>query len=241
MAAHLVPFLPGHDVVPVGSDTAIDAISAAPFGSALIAQIPYAYIKMLGQSGLTQSTKVAILNANYLKARLEGAYDVLYQAKNGTVAHEMILDCRSFKAVGIEVMDIAKRLIDYGFHAPTVSWPVPGTLMVEPTESESLEELDRFAEAMLSIREEIAAIEHGEADRVDNVVKMAPHTVEEATASEWSHPYSREAAVYPVRELRTNKFWCSVARVDNAYGDRNLVCSCPPLSSFEEALSSTQV
>ena len=211
VAAHLVPFLPGHDVVPVGAETAIDAISAAPFGSALIAQIPYAYIKMLGQSGLTQSTKVAILNANYLKARLEGAYDVLYQAKNGTVAHEMILDC-----------------------------PVPGTLMVEPTESESLEELDRFAEAMLSIREEIAAIERGEADREDNVVKMAPHTVEEATASEWTHPYSREAAVYPVRELRTNKFWSSVARVDNAYGDRNLVCSCPPMSSFEEALSPTQ-
>ena len=152
----------------------------------------------------------------------------------------MILDCRAFKAVGIEVMDIAKRLIDYGFHAPTVSWPVPGTLMVEPTESESLEELDRFAEAMLSIREEIAAIERGEADREDNVVKMAPHTVEEATASDWSHPYSREAAVYPVRELRTNKFWSSVARVDNAYGDRNLVCSCPPMSSFEEVLSTTQ-
>jgi glycine dehydrogenase len=152
----------------------------------------------------------------------------------------MILDCRAFKAVGIEVMDIAKRLIDYGFHAPTVSWPVPGTLMVEPTESESLEELDRFAEAMLSIREEIAAIERGDADREDNVVKMAPHTVEEATSSEWTHPYSREAAVYPVRELRTNKFWSSVARVDNAYGDRNLVCSCPPLSSFEEVLSPTQ-
>ena len=162
----------------------------------MIAQIPYAYIKMLGQSGLTQSTKVAILNANYLKARLEGAYDVLYQAKNGTVAHEMILDCRAFKAVGIEVMDIAKRLIDYGFHAPTVSWPVPGTLMVEPTESESLEELDRFAEAMLSIREEIAAIERGEAHPEDNVLKMAPHPVEEATATEWDHPYTREQAVY---------------------------------------------
>ena len=236
VAAHLVPFLPGHDVVPVGTEKAIDAISAAPFGSALIAQIPYAYIKMLGQSGLTESTKVAILNANYLKARLEGAYDVLYQAKNGTVAHEMILDCRAFKAVGIEVMDIAKRLIDYGFHAPTVSWPVPGTLMVEPTESESLEELDRFAEAMLSIREEIAVLERGEADLADNVLKMAPHTVEEATASEWTHPYSREKAVYPVRDLRVNKFWSSVARVDNAYGDRNLVCSCPPMSAFETEL-----
>ena len=238
VAAHLVPFLPGHDVVPVGTDTAIDAISAAPFGSALIAQIPYAYIKMLGQSGLTESTKVAILNANYLKARLEGAYDVLYQAKNGTVAHEMILDCRAFKAVGIEVMDIAKRLIDYGFHAPTVSWPVPGTLMVEPTESESLEELDRFAEAMLSIREEIAALERGEADMEDNVLKMAPHTVEEATASEWTHPYSREKAVYPVRDLRVEQVleFCG-PRVDNAYGDRNLVCSCPPMSAFEEILA----
>ena len=237
VAEHLVPYLPGHDVVRVGdTEEAIDAVSSAPFGSALIAQIPYAYIKMLGQSGLTQSTKVAILNANYLKARLEGAYDVLYQAKNGTVAHEMILDCRSFKAVGVDVMDIAKRLIDYGFHAPTVSWPVPGTLMVEPTESESLEELDRFAEAMLSIREEIAALERGEADPKNNVLNMAPHPVEEATATEWHHPYSREQAVYPVPDLRQRKFWSSVARVDNAYGDRNLVCSCPPLSTFEEAL-----
>ena len=237
VAEHLVPFLPGHDVVPVGDDQSIDAVSAAPFGSALIAQIPYAYIKMLGQSGLTESTRVAILNANYLKARLEGAYDVLYQAKNGTVAHEMILDCRPFKAVGVEVMDIAKRLIDYGFHAPTVSWPVPGTLMIEPTESESLEELDRFAEAMLGIREEIAMLERGEVHPEDNVLKMAPHTVEEATATEWTHPYSREKAVYPMHDMKAKKFWCSVARVDNAHGDRNLVCSCPPLSSFEELLA----
>ena len=227
VAEHLVPFLPGHDVVPVGEGDSIDAVSSAPFGSALIAQIPYAYIKMLGQSGLTQSTKVAILNANYLKARLEGAYDVLYQAKNGTVAHEMILDCRAFKAAGIEVMDIAKRLIDYGFHAPTVSWPVPGTLMVEPTESESLEELDRFAEAMLSIREEIAAIERGEAHHEDNVLKMAPHPVEEATATEWDHPYTREQAVircptcvnassgvrWPVWTTPTvTEIWCVLAR-----------------------------
>ena len=237
VAEHLVPFLPGHDVVPVGDDQSIDAVSAAPFGSALIAQIPYAYIKMLGQSGLTESTRVAILNANYLKARLEGAYNVLYQAKNGTVAHEMILDCRPFKAVGVEVMDIAKRLIDYGFHAPTVSWPVPGTLMIEPTESESLEELDRFAEAMLGIREEIAMLERGEVHPEDNVLKMAPHTVEEATATEWTHPYSREKAVYPMHDMKSRKFWCSVARVDNAHGDRNLVCSCPPLSSFEELLA----
>ena len=162
---------------------------------------------------------------------------MLYQAKNGTVAHEMILDCRAFKEAGIEVMDIAKRLIDYGFHAPTVSWPVPGTLMVEPTESESLEELDRFAEAMLAIREEIAAVERGEADAHDNVLKMAPHTVEEATATDWNHVYSREKAVYPVRDLVGRKFWSSVARVDNAHGDRNLVCSCPPLSAFEEAFT----
>jgi glycine dehydrogenase len=239
VAAHLVPFLPGHSLVDFGQgDQAIDAISGAPFGSALIDIIPYAYIKMLGERGLTQSTEIAILNANYLRARLEGAYDILYTGAKGTVAHEMILDCRAFKATaGIEVMDIAKRLIDYGFHAPTVSWPVAGTLMVEPTESESLEELDRFAEAMLSIREEIRAIETGEADAEDNVVKMAPHTAAEAVSDNWSHPYSREAACYPVRELRQAKFWSPVARVDNAYGDRNLVCSCPPLSAFEEELA----
>ena len=193
---------------------------------------------MLGERGMTQSTEMAILNANYLRARLEGAYDILYTGNKGTVAHEMILDCRDFKnTAGIEVMDIAKRLIDYGFHAPTVSWPVAGTLMVEPTESESLEELDRFAEAMLSIREEIRAIETGEANREDNVLKMAPHTAEEAIAGEWTHPYTREQACYPLRELRVNKFWSPVARVDNAYGDRNLVCSCPPLSAFEDQLA----
>ncbi len=239
VAAHLVPFLPGHNVVDLGKGaSAIDAISAAPFGSALIDIIPYAYIKMLGERGLTQSTEVAILNANYLRARLEGAYEILYTGANGTVAHEMILDCRAFKAsAGIEVMDIAKRLIDYGFHAPTVSWPVAGTLMVEPTESESLEELDRFAEAMLSIREEIRAIEAGTADWEDNVLKMAPHTAEEAIAGDWSHPYSRAQACYPAPGLRTNKFWSPIARVDNAYGDRNLVCSCPPLSAFEGELA----
>lgn len=239
VAEHLVPFLPAHSVVDLEKgDQAIDAISGAPFGSALIDIIPYAYIKMLGERGLTQSTEVAILNANYLRAKLEGAYHILYTGENGTVAHEMILDCRGFKATaGIEVMDIAKRLIDYGFHAPTVSWPVAGTLMVEPTESESLEELDRFVEAMLSIREEIRAIEAGEADQEDNVLKMAPHTAEEVIADDWTHPYTREKACYPVRELRTNKFWPPVARVDNAYGDRNLVCSCPPLSAFEGELA----
>jgi glycine dehydrogenase len=237
VAEHLVPFLPGHTVVKTGGDQAIHAISGAPFGSALICQIPYAYIKMLGERGLRASTEVAILNANYLRKKLEGAYNILYKGSNDTVAHEMILDCRSFKAsAGVEVMDIAKRLIDYGFHAPTVSWPVAGTLMVEPTESESLEELDRFVEAMLAIREEIRAIEMGDADREDNVVKMAPHTALEATATDWSHPYSREEACYPTADSRARKFWSPVARVDNAYGDRNLVCSCPPLSAFEELL-----
>jgi glycine dehydrogenase len=238
VAAHLVPFLPGHSVIETGGEQAIHAISGAPFGSALICQIPYAYIKMLGERGLRASTEVAILNANYLKTKLEGSYDILYKGANDTVAHEMILDCRAFKvSAGIEVMDIAKRLIDYGFHSPTVSWPVAGTLMVEPTESESLEELDRFVEAMLSIREEIRAIEEGEVDREDNVVKMSPHTAEEATSTAWDHPYSREEACYPSSDMRSRKFWSPVARVDNAFGDRNLVCSCPPLSAFEELLS----
>lgn len=237
VAEHLTPFLPGHTVISTGGEQAINAISAAPFGSALICQIPYAYIKMLGEKGLTQSTEVAILNANYLKVKLEGEYSILYKGRNGTVAHEMILDCREFKAsAGIEVMDIAKRLIDYGFHAPTVSWPVAGTLMVEPTESESMEELDRFVHAMLSIREEIRAIEKGVADREDNVVKMAPHTAREVASSNWNHPYTREEAAYPSAEMQERKFWSPVARVDNAYGDRNLVCSCPPMSAFEELL-----
>ncbi len=238
VAAHLVPFLPGHPVQEVSGEQAIDAVSAAPYGSALVCQISYAYIKMLGEAGLRASTEWAILNANYLRARLAGSYDILYLGAQGTVAHEMILDCRGFKnSAGIEVMDIAKRLIDYGFHAPTVSWPVAGTLMVEPTESESLEELDRFADAMVAIREEIRAIEDGSADPVDNVLKMAPHTAAEATASEWTHPYSREAACYPAADLRVRKFWSSVARVDNAYGDRNLVCTCPPISAFMDALA----
>lgn len=238
VAEHLVPFLPGHQIIPTGGDQAIHAISGAPFGSALICQIPYAYIKMLGEDGLRRSTEVAILNANYLKAKLEDSYTILYKGKKGTVAHEMILDCRMFKAsAGVEVMDIAKRLIDYGFHAPTVSWPVAGTLMVEPTESESLEELDRFVHAMLAIREEIRMIENGSVDRDDNVVKMAPHTAREVASSEWDHPYTREAAAYPTEESGVRKFWAPVARVDNAYGDRNLVCSCPPMAAFEDLLT----
>jgi glycine dehydrogenase len=234
VAKHLTPFLPGHSVVHKGGEKSISAVSAAPFGSALIGLVPYAYLRMLGLKGATQATEVAILNANYLKSSLEGSYDILYQGSNNTVAHEMIIDCRSFKSFGVEVIDIAKRLIDYGFHAPTISWPVAGTMMIEPTESESKEELDRFIEALLSIREEIRSIEKGEVDLTDNVLKMAPHTISEATASDWTHPYSREKAVYPVKGLKTRKFWAPVARVNDTYGDRNLVCSCPPISDFME-------
>ena len=199
-----------------------------------ILPISYAYIKMMGPDGLTNATKRAILNANYIKSRLEESYPILYSGKNGRCAHEMILDCRSFKSVGIEVEDIAKRLMDYGFHAPTVSFPVAGTLMVEPTESESLDELDRFCEAMLSIRKEIAEIESGMADAQNNVLKNAPHTMQQATAEEWQFPYTREKAVYPIPEIKQNKFWPSIGRIDNAYGDRNLVCSCLPVESYEE-------
>ena len=232
-----MPFLPGHPLDAVGGDEAIDAVSGAPFGSALIHLISYAYIRLLGPEGLKRSTEVAILNANYLRAKLEGHYDVLFKGNAGNVAHEMIIDCRPFKATaGIEVTDIAKRLIDYGFHAPTVSWPVAGTLMIEPTESESLDELDRFVEAMVAIREEIRAIEEGRFDREDNPVRMSPHTAAELTASEWSHSYSREEAAFPVPVMRERKFWPAVARVDNAHGDRNLVCTCPSVELYTEPL-----
>jgi glycine dehydrogenase len=187
---------------------------------------------MLGGEGVTDATKYAILSANYMKARLDGHFDVLYTGTNGHVAHEMILDCRSFKAAGIEVEDIAKRLIDYGFHAPTVSFPVAGTVMVEPTESEPKVELDRFCDAMISIRKEIAEVEGAIADKHDNVLKMAPHTALEVTADDWNHSYSRQKAAYPSKGLRDNKFWTTVARVDNAYGDRNLVCTCPPIEEY---------
>lgn len=234
VASHLVPFLPGNPVVATGGQSAIDAVSSAPWGSALILLISYGYIKMLGSKGVTDATRFAILNANYIRARLEKAYPILYKGANGTVAHEMILDCRSFKQSGIEVEDIAKRLIDYGFHAPTVSFPVAGTLMIEPTESESLQEIDRFCEAMLEIRKEIDEVIAGKFDANDNVLKMAPHTADEACSDSWSHAYSREKAVYPVQNLRNAKFWVSVARVDNAYGDRNLVCVCPPTEMYDE-------
>jgi glycine dehydrogenase len=233
VGAHLVPFLPSNPVISTGGNSPISAVSSAPWGSALILLISYGYIKMLGAEGVTDATKYAILNANYMKARLEGHFDVLYTGANGTVAHEMILDCRSFKAAGIEVEDIAKRLMDYGFHAPTVSFPVAGTVMVEPTESEPKSELDRFCDAMIMIRKEIAEVEGAIADKQDNVLKMAPHTAVELTANEWNHSYSREKAAYPMPGLRENKFWTTVGRVDNAYGDRNLVCTCPPIEQYE--------
>ncbi len=230
VAAHLQPFLPGHSVVKTGGEKAIPAVSAAPFGSASILTISWAYIRLMGGENLKRATEIAILNANYLKAKLSPHYPVLYQGENGTVAHELILDCRAFKAsAGVEVEDIAKRLMDYGFHAPTVSFPVAGTLMIEPTESESKAELDRFCEALISIRAEIRDIEAGKSDKADNLLKMAPHTAEEIGADAWSHAYGREKAAFPLPWVRQNKFWPSVGRLNNAYGDRNLFCSCPPV------------
>ncbi len=235
VAKHLVPFLPGHAVVKVGGAT--HAVSAAPWGSASILLISYAYMKMLGGTGCTNATKIAILNANYIKSKLESHYPVLYTGANGRVAHEMILDCRQFKlASGVEVEDIAKRLMDYGFHAPTISFPVAGTIMVEPTESEPKEELDRFIDTLIHIRKEIQEIIDGKADKVDNVLKNAPHTPFEAMADEWKHSYSRTKAVYPAPWIKENKFWVPVGRVDNAFGDRNFVCACPPIESYTEEL-----
>ena len=237
VAEHLVPFLPGNAVIRSGGKNAIAGISSAPWGSSLILLISYGYIKMLGKEGLLASTENAILNANYLKSRLESHYDILYSGDNNTVAHEMILDCREFKKTsGVEVEDIAKRLIDYGFHAPTVSFPVAGTLMIEPTESESKEELDRFAESLLKIRDEIAKIESGEYSRDNNVLKNAPHTAAMVVSDSWDKPYSREEAAYPLNTLKENKFWTPVRRVDNAFGDRNLICDCRPLSTYEQDL-----
>ncbi len=233
VAAHLSPFLPGHALVKTGGAKAIPAISAAPWGSASILTISWAYIRLMGGKNLTRATEVAILNANYMMKRLESHYPVLYVGSNGTVAHEMILDCRKFKqTAGIEVEDIAKRLMDYGFHAPTVSFPVAGTLMVEPTESESQPEMDRFCEALIAIRKEIAAVEAGQADRQDNVLKNAPHTAVHALADEWKHPYSREQAVFPLPWVKSAKFWPSVGRLNAAFGDKNLVCSCPPIDFY---------
>ncbi len=233
VAAHLVPFLPGHPVVKIGGKEGIGAIAAAPWGSASILVISWMYIAMMGAAGLTQATKVAILNANYIAKRLEGYYPVLYKGKNGLVAHECILDLRSLKkSAGIEIDDVAKRLIDYGFHAPTVSWPVAGTIMVEPTESESKEELDRFCDALIAIRQEIAEIESGKVDIQDNLLKNAPHTAASLIAGDWQHPYSREQAAYPAPWTREHKFWPSVGRIDAAFGDRNFVCSCLPMDAY---------
>ena len=235
VASHLAPFLPGNPLVKTGGEQAIKAISAAPYGSASILTISYAYISMMGGEGLTNATKIAILNANYIKQRLDGQYPVLYTGKNGRSAHEMIIDCRDFKKAGVEVEDIAKRLMDYGFHAPTVSFPVPGTMMIEPTESESKAELDRFCDAMISIRQEIREVEEGKADKEDNVLKNAPHTAEIALTDEWPFSYSREKAVYPRSFVKEHKFWPSVSRIDSAYGDRNLMCSCIPVEAYMEA------
>ncbi|MDX1461614.1 MAG: aminomethyl-transferring glycine dehydrogenase [Marinirhabdus sp.] len=232
VAEQLVPFLPSNPIIETGGEQAITAISAAPYGSALACLISYAYICMLGENGLKKSTEFAILNANYIKERLSGHYDVLYTGEKGRAAHEMIIDCRPFKANGIEVVDIAKRLMDYGFHAPTVSFPVAGTMMIEPTESESKEELDRFCDAMISIRMEIDATDK---DNPNNVLKNAPHTQAMLTSDTWELPYSRQKAAFPLDYINDNKFWPSVRRVDDAYGDRNLICTCAPIEEYMEA------
>ncbi len=237
VAEHLTPFLPSHSVIKTGGEKGVNAISAAPWGSASILTISHAYIRMMGVNGLTDATKYAILNANYLKDRLKDHYEILYTGKTGRSAHEFIVDLRPFKqSAGIESVDVAKRLMDYGFHAPTMSFPVPGTLMIEPTESESVEELDRFCEAMISIRKEIQEIEDGIADKEDNVLKHAPHTQRVIMADDWNRSYSREKGAFPLEDLKYDKFWPSVSRVDDAYGDRNLVCSCIPMSAYEEGI-----
>ena len=237
----LKPFLPGHAVVKTGGEHAITAVSAAPWGSASILVISYAYIAMMGGDGLTNATKLAIFNANYIKERLNGHYKILYTGTKGRCAHEMIVDCRDFKKSGVEVEDIAKRLMDYGFHAPTVSFPVAGTLMIEPTESEPKAEMDRFAEALIEIRNEIREVEEGKADKEHNVLKHAPHTASVITADEWTLPYSRQKAAYPLSFVKETKFWPSVSRVDNAYGDRNLVCSCLPVEEYAKKEEATTV
>lgn len=238
VARHLKPFLPGHSQTKTGGDSAITAVASAPYGSASVLPISYGYIKLLGAEGLTLATKVAILNANYLKAKLAPYYKILYTGKNDRVAHEMILDCNEFsRSAEVQVIDIAKRLMDYGFHAPTVAFPVHGTLMVEPTESEPLEELDRFVEAMALIRAEIDEIIRGEADRQVNVIRKAPHTLEMVTSDSWEFPYSREKAAFPVASEKSDKYWPTVTKIDDAFGDRNLMCTCAPISTYQEQQS----
>ena len=235
--AHLAPFLPNHPLRPeAGPPTGIGPISAAPWGSAGILPISWAYIAMMGPEGLRRATEVAILNANYVAARLAEHYPVLYTGPNGLVAHECILDLRRITAEsGVTAEDVAKRLIDFGFHAPTMSFPVAGTLMVEPTESESKHELDRFCDAMIAIRAEIARVQAGEWSPDDNPLRNAPHTAADVIADDWSRPYPREAAAFPVDALRADKYWPPVSRIDNAYGDRNVMCSCPPVTDWEDA------
>jgi glycine dehydrogenase len=234
VAKHLVPYLPSHPVIDLDRPESPGPVSAAPWGSPSILPISYAYLRLMGPDGLTEATKVAILNANYVAKRLEGHFDLVYSGANGLIGHECILEARPFKqSAGVDVEDIAKRLMDYGFHAPTVSFPVAGTLMVEPTESESREELDRFCEAMIAIREEIREIETGVADKENNLLKRAPHTLGDVTADAWDRPYSRERAAFPSAATRRHKVWPFVGRVDAVHGDRNLVCTCPPLEAYE--------
>jgi glycine dehydrogenase len=229
----LAPFLPGHPVVKCGGEKAIGPISAAPFGSASILTISYAYIAMMGPHGLRRATQVAIAAANYVAKRLEGHFPVLYTGQNGMVAHECIVDVRQLKGTsGVEVGDIAKRLMDYGFHAPTISFPVAGTMMIEPTESESKAELDRFCDALIAIRQEIREIETGAMDRQNNPLKNAPHTAAAVTAEQWNRPYSRERAAFPAPWTKAHKYWPSVARINDVHGDRNLVCACPPVAAY---------
>jgi glycine dehydrogenase len=229
----LAPYLPGHPFANVGGDKAIDSVNSAPWGSASILLISYGYIRMLGLAGITDATKYAILGSNYIKSRLNSLYQILYTGEKGRTAHELIIDLRPFKPVGISAEDVAKRLIDYGFHAPTLSFPVPGTIMIEPTESESKAELDLFCDALIRIHKEIDEVAAGKYPADNNVLSNAPHTLGVITADDWTLPYSRSEAAYPLTVLRhRHKFWASVARVDNAYGDRNLVCVCPPIEEY---------
>ena len=234
VAEHLAPFLPTHPVVAVGGEKGIGPVAAAPWGSPSILTISWAYIAMMGDHGLTVATKLAILNANYMAARLSEHFEILYSGETGRVAHEFIVDLRPFKAAGVEAMDVAKRLMDYGFHAPTVAFPVAGTLMIEPTESESKAELDRLCDALIAIRGEIRDVEEGRLDRDDNPLKNAPHTAAMVTADAWDHAYGRELAAYPLPWVKERKFWPSVGRIDDVYGDRNLMCACPPVEAYAD-------
>jgi glycine dehydrogenase len=229
VAEHLKDFLPSNPLIKTGGDDSLEGISSAPWGSALICIISYGYIRMLGREGIRKSTEIAIVNANYLKTKLEKNYKILYSGESGRSAHEFIIDCRDFKKYNIEVVDIAKRLIDYGFHAPTVSFPVPGTMMIEPTESENLNELDKFCEALNSIYTEIISGD----DSKREMLRNSPHTLKMLTSTDWPYSYSREDASFPKSYLKNNKFWPSVRRVDEAYGDRNLICSCPPIETYQ--------